>query len=128
MATAISQAHTRTHPHKSGIESLAEEGSVTDDLKPLLSTETTMAGSTKSALNGKAGGAKPSSTAPSQALMAGACFCLASGSMTLLNKAALSSFHFQATEALLFFQCFVAVVLVQLFKIIQIALVFLLGI
>jgi len=53
---------------------------------------------------------------PQQTLLAGACFCLASGGMTLLNKAALSSFSFKATEALLFFQCAVAVVLVQVFK------------
>jgi GDP-mannose transporter len=35
---------------------------------------------------------------------------------TLLNKAALSSFHFKAPDSLLFFQCALCVILVQLFK------------
>ena len=35
---------------------------------------------------------------------------------TLLNKAALSSFHFKAPDALLFYQCFLCVILVQAFK------------
>eukprot|EP00889_Picochlorum_renovo_P000670 jgi/Picre1/27700/NNA_000664.t1 len=50
-----------------------------------------------------------------QTLVAGACFCLASGGMTLLNKAALSSFDFKAPDSLLFFQCFLCVVLVKVF-------------
>ncbi len=40
--------------------------------------------------------------------------CAASASMVLLNKATLSSFDFHAPIALLFFQCFVCVVLVQM--------------
>ncbi len=65
---------------------------------------------------GKGGAGGAGGGMPQQTLLAGACFCLASGGMTLLNKAALSSFSFKATEALLFFQCAVAVVLVQVFK------------
>lgn len=117
------------------LDSLAEEGrtgtTVTLEKEPLLnnlsSTAPTAMRETRSHTNGASGSprkasqsskspTKTSASMPSQTMMAGACFCLASGSMTLLNKAALSSFHFKATEALLFFQCFVAVVLVQLFK------------
>ena len=39
--------------------------------------------------------------------------CAASASMVLLNKATLSSFDFNAPIALLFFQCFVCVILVR---------------
>ncbi|MCP3877101.1 MAG: hypothetical protein GY701_01715, partial [Sulfitobacter sp.] len=51
---------------------------------------------------GKGGAGGAGGGMPQQTLLAGACFCLASGGMTLLNKAALSSFSFKATEALLF--------------------------
>ncbi|CAL5225658.1 g8517 [Coccomyxa viridis] len=47
-------------------------------------------------------------------LVAGAAYCAASASMVLLNKATLSSFSFNAPIALLFFQCFVCCVLVQI--------------
>ncbi|GAX75932.1 hypothetical protein CEUSTIGMA_g3375.t1 [Chlamydomonas eustigma] len=46
-------------------------------------------------------------------LFAGICYCMASGSMVILNKHALASFNFQAPMSLLFFQCALAVVLVK---------------
>jgi len=46
-------------------------------------------------------------------LVAGACYCVASGSMVLLNKKALSSYAFSAPNALLFFQCALAAALVK---------------
>lgn len=49
-------------------------------------------------------------------IVAGACYCLASISMVLLNKVALSSFQFHSPNALLFFQCMLAVALVQACK------------
>ncbi|KAK9866984.1 hypothetical protein WJX84_002242 [Apatococcus fuscideae] len=49
---------------------------------------------------------------PPQA-MAGLAYCCASAGMVLLNKAALSSFDFTSPVSLLFFQCFVCVVLVK---------------
>eukprot|EP00878_Enallax_costatus_P011873 GHUV01012397.1.p1 GENE.GHUV01012397.1~~GHUV01012397.1.p1 ORF type:complete len:352 (+),score=58.12 GHUV01012397.1:297-1352(+) len=50
----------------------------------------------------------------SEELMAGCCFCITSASMTLLNKAALSAFHFTAPTTLLCFQCTLTLVLVGL--------------
>lgn len=47
-------------------------------------------------------------------LLSGLCFCITSASMTLLNKAALSAFHFTAPTTLLFFQCTLTLVLVLL--------------
>ena len=47
-------------------------------------------------------------------LLAGICYCAASGSMVLLNKHALASFSFTAPNSLLFFQCALSVVLVKL--------------
>jgi len=47
-------------------------------------------------------------------LVAGIFYCCASAGMVLLNKAALSSFNFNAPMSLLFFQCVVCVVLVRL--------------
>ncbi|DBB06525.1 hypothetical protein WJX77_006771 [Trebouxia sp. C0004] len=47
-------------------------------------------------------------------LVSGAAYCVASASMVLLNKAALSSFDFNSTTSLLFFQCLVCVILVKL--------------
>ena len=47
-------------------------------------------------------------------IVSGAAYCVASASMVLLNKAALSSFDFNSTTSLLFFQCLVCVVLVKL--------------
>jgi len=47
-------------------------------------------------------------------LFSGICYCMASGSMVLLNKHALASFDFHAPSALLFFQCAMAVVLVKI--------------
>lgn len=44
----------------------------------------------------------------------GAAYCVASASMVLLNKATLSSFEFNSTTSLLFFQCLVCVILVKL--------------
>ncbi|EFN52092.1 hypothetical protein CHLNCDRAFT_32701 [Chlorella variabilis] len=44
------------------------------------------------------------------------CYCLASMMMVLLNKVALSSFHFKSANALLFFQCLLCVVAVQACK------------
>uniref|UniRef100_A0A7S0YDK0 Sugar phosphate transporter domain-containing protein n=1 Tax=Polytomella parva TaxID=51329 RepID=A0A7S0YDK0_9CHLO len=49
-------------------------------------------------------------------LVAGVCYCAASGSMVLLNKYALSSFHFTAQNSLLCFQCITAVVLSKIFS------------
>ena len=46
-------------------------------------------------------------------IVSGAAYCVASASMVLLNKAALSSFDFNSTTSLLFFQCLVCVVLVK---------------
>ena len=48
------------------------------------------------------------------ATFSGAAYCFASGGMVLLNKAALSSFSFDAPTCLLFFQCTVCVLLVRL--------------
>jgi GDP-mannose transporter len=48
----------------------------------------------------------------SQELVSGAAFCVTSASMTLLNKAALSAFHFGAPTSLLCFQCTVTLLLV----------------
>ena len=48
------------------------------------------------------------------AAVSGTAYCFASGSMVLLNKAALSSFSFDAPTCLLFFQCAVCVLLVRL--------------
>ncbi len=47
-------------------------------------------------------------------VVSGAAYCVASASMVLLNKAALSSFDFNSTTSLLFFQCLVCVILVKL--------------
>ncbi|GLC35477.1 hypothetical protein PLESTB_000203200 [Pleodorina starrii] len=47
-------------------------------------------------------------------VIAGAAYCTASASMVLLNKHALASFNFTAPNALLLFQCTLAVVLVKL--------------
>lgn len=47
-------------------------------------------------------------------LFAGLCYCAASGSMVLLNKHALASFHFTAPNCLLFFQCSLAVIMVKI--------------
>ncbi|KAG2446095.1 hypothetical protein HXX76_000695 [Chlamydomonas incerta] len=47
-------------------------------------------------------------------LVAGLCYCAASGSMVLLNKHALASFGFGAPTALLCFQCALAAILVKL--------------
>ncbi|GAB4815079.1 hypothetical protein N2152v2_002125 [Parachlorella kessleri] len=47
-------------------------------------------------------------------LFAGGLYCLASMGMVLLNKVALSTFHFRSANALLFFQCLVCVVSVKL--------------
>lgn len=46
-------------------------------------------------------------------IVSGAAYCVASASMVLLNKAALSSFDFNSTTSLLFFQCLVCVILVK---------------
>ncbi|EFJ47809.1 hypothetical protein VOLCADRAFT_105037 [Volvox carteri f. nagariensis] len=46
-------------------------------------------------------------------LVAGLCYCCASGSMVLLNKHALASFGFTAPTALLCFQCLLAATLVK---------------
>lgn len=46
-------------------------------------------------------------------ILAGLCYCCASGSMVLLNKHALASFGFHSPNALLVFQCAMAVVLVK---------------
>ncbi|EIE26589.1 GDP-mannose transporter, golgi apparatus [Coccomyxa subellipsoidea C-169] len=46
-------------------------------------------------------------------LVAGGAYCVASASMVLLNKAALSSFDFHGPTALLFFQCLVCCILVK---------------
>ncbi|GIL62314.1 hypothetical protein Vafri_16593 [Volvox africanus] len=48
------------------------------------------------------------------AVVAGVFYCSASASMVLLNKHALASFNFTAPNALLLFQCTLAVVLVKL--------------
>jgi GDP-mannose transporter len=48
----------------------------------------------------------------SQELVSGLAFCVTSASMTLLNKAALSAFHFTAPTTLLCFQCTVTLLLV----------------
>lgn len=50
----------------------------------------------------------------SEELVAACCFCITSASMTLLNKAALSTFHFTAPTTLLCFQCTLTLVLVGL--------------
>lgn len=50
----------------------------------------------------------------SEELVSGAAFCVTSASMTLLNKAALSAFHFTAPTTLLCFQCTVTLLLVFL--------------
>lgn len=50
----------------------------------------------------------------SQELVSGLAFCVTSASMTLLNKAALSAFHFTAPTTLLCFQCTVTLLLVVL--------------
>eukprot|EP00198_Chlamydomonas_reinhardtii_P001783 XP_001691119.1 GDP-Mannose transporter, golgi apparatus [Chlamydomonas reinhardtii] len=47
-------------------------------------------------------------------LVAGLCYCAASGSMVLLNKHALASFGFGSPTALLCFQCALAAILVKL--------------
>ena len=47
-------------------------------------------------------------------IVSGAAYCVASASMVLLNKAALSSFDFNSTTSLLFFQCLVCVILVKM--------------
>lgn len=47
-------------------------------------------------------------------LLAGICYCCASGSMVLLNKHALASFNFTAPNALLCFQCLLSVILVKI--------------
>ena len=47
-------------------------------------------------------------------VIAGLSYCVASGSMVLLNKAALSGFSFKAPLSLLLFQCALAVVLVKI--------------
>lgn len=47
-------------------------------------------------------------------VVSGAAYCVASASMVLLNKAALSSFDFNSTTSLLFFQCLVCVILVKM--------------
>ncbi|GLC39366.1 hypothetical protein PLESTB_000892400 [Pleodorina starrii] len=57
--------------------------------------------------------AKTSCGLPS-VLMAGLCYCCASGSMVLLNKHALASFGFTAPTALLCFQCAVSAILVKI--------------
>jgi GDP-mannose transporter len=46
-------------------------------------------------------------------LVAGICYCAASGSMVLLNKHALASFGFGAPTALLCFQCALAAAMVK---------------
>ncbi|PNW74619.1 hypothetical protein CHLRE_12g490050v5 [Chlamydomonas reinhardtii] len=51
---------------------------------------------------------------PFGALVSGVCYCSASASMVLLNKHALASFSFTAPNALLCFQCVLAVILVKL--------------
>jgi GDP-mannose transporter len=48
----------------------------------------------------------------SEELVSGLAFCVTSASMTLLNKAALSAFHFTAPTTLLCFQCTVTLLLV----------------
>ena len=48
------------------------------------------------------------------AAVSGVSYCIASGSMVLLNKAALSSFDFDAPTCLLFFQCLTCALLVRL--------------
>lgn len=48
----------------------------------------------------------------SEELVSGLCFCATSASMTLLNKAALSAFHFTAPTSLLCFQCTLTLLLV----------------
>ena len=50
-------------------------------------------------------------------IVSGAAYCAASASMVLLNKATLSSFDFDSTNSLLFFQCLVCVILVKTFDI-----------
>ena len=47
-------------------------------------------------------------------IVSGSAYCVASASMVLLNKAALSSFDFNSKTSLLFFQCLVCVILVKL--------------
>jgi hypothetical protein len=49
-------------------------------------------------------------------VFAGGAYCMASMSMVLLNKIALSSFAFKSANALLFFQCALCTVLVLLCK------------
>lgn len=46
-------------------------------------------------------------------IIAGICYCTASGCLILLNKHALASFGFRSPNALLVFQCLVAAVLVK---------------
>jgi GDP-mannose transporter len=46
-------------------------------------------------------------------LFSGLCYCLASGSMVLLNKYALASFNFKCPTSLLGFQCLLSAVLVK---------------
>ncbi|PSC75907.1 GDP-mannose transporter GONST1-like [Micractinium conductrix] len=48
------------------------------------------------------------------AILAGLCYVIASIAMILLNKTALSSFNFESINSLLFFQCALSVVLVQM--------------
>lgn len=48
------------------------------------------------------------------AIIAGFFYCSASASMVLLNKHALASFNFTAPNALLLFQCTLAVILVKI--------------
>lgn len=50
----------------------------------------------------------------SEELVSGLAFCVTSAAMTLLNKAALSTFHFTAPTTLLCFQCTVTLLLVFL--------------
>lgn len=50
----------------------------------------------------------------SEELVSGCCFCITSAAMTLLNKAALSAFHFTAPTTLLCFQCTLTLVFVGL--------------
>ena len=53
------------------------------------------------------------------AIVAGASYCCASMSMVLINKVALSSFHFHSANALLFFQCSTCVTLVKLCEVLN---------
>eukprot|EP00803_Ostreobium_quekettii_P002137 evm.model.scf_577EXC.11 EVM.evm.TU.scf_577EXC.11 scf_577EXC:75761-76822(-) len=97
---AAHQATFRPPPQPADVEKGAPSHDGDPERRPLIGPK-----------NGAGGGPALPSVPPE--LLSGVCYCVASISMVLLNKMVLSGFAFDAPNALLLFQCVVAVALVS---------------